>query len=248
MKGLYILLLFVLIYVTLRCNNILNYSNQIINNNDWLVIQYDNREFFESFHNIEEFNYSDFKKLVSINETYCKVNNFDYLFSSEIYDISPYWIKVKIIQDLINDPNSKYKGFIWIDTDAVIINKNIKSVINDKSFYIAPDHNRFNSNDMLNCGVFFVKNDSIGREIMNKWMEGYDPTKWHKIGNSWKSDGTWVDITYEQGYFNQVIYPKYVDSIEKVPWKYLQNDNPEDEETIITHFAAESKELIKKYY
>lgn len=251
MKELSILLLCVLIYVTLRYNNILNYSNQIINNNDWLVIQYDNREFFKFFHNIEEFSYSDYGKLVSINEKFCKENNFDYLFSSKNYDISPYWIKVKIIQDLINTPNLEYKGFIWLDTDAVIVNKNknvnIRSIINDKSFYIANDHARFGEG-MLNCGSFFVKNNSDGKKIMNEWMEGYDPSRWTKHGTKWETDGPWVGITYEQGYFNQIIYPKYINCIEKVPWKYLQNDNPEDEEAIITHFAWDSKELIKNYY
>ena len=251
MKEIYILVLLILIYIILRQYNILNYSNKIINKNDWLVVQYDNREFFEAFHNIEEFKYSDYKKLVNVNEKFCKENNYDYMFSSENYNISPYWIKVKIINDLINTPDSKYKGFIWLDTDAVIVNKNtrknIKSIISDKSFYIAPDHVKFTPN-MLNCGSFFVKNTPEGKELMNKWMDGYDPKRWSKNGSSWSTDGPWVGITYEQGYFNQVILPKYEDQIEILPWKYLQNDDPDDPETIITHFAGGYKETINKYY
>jgi hypothetical protein len=251
MKELGIILLIAIIYITLRQNNILNYSNTIINNNDWLVVQYDNREFFESFHNVEQFKNSDYNKLIKINEIFCVENKFDYLFSSKNYDISPYWIKVKIIQDLINDPKSTYKGFIWLDTDAVIVNinenKNIRTIINDKSFFIAHDHEKY-INNMLNCGSFFVKNDSDGRKIMNDWMDGYDPSRWTKTNSRWSTDGPWVGITYEQGYFNQVIYPKYIDSIEVLPWKYLQNDDPTDKETIITHFAALDKDLINKYY
>jgi hypothetical protein len=251
MKEIYILALFVLIYIILKQYDVSNYSNKIINNNDWLIVQYDNREFFESFNNVEHFSYSDYKKLVNVNEKYCKENNFDYLFSSENYNISPYWIKVKIIQDLINDPQSKYKGFIWLDTDAVIVNRNklhnIKSIINNKSFYISHDHEKFGEG-MLNCGSFFVKNDTTGREIMNSWMDGYDPKTWTFTDGKWNTDGPWVGITYEQGYFNQVIYPKYKNNIEEVPWKFLQNDDPLDEDTIITHFAWDAKNLINKYY
>jgi hypothetical protein len=152
---------------------------------------------------------------------------------------------------LINDPKSKYKGFIWLDTDAVIVNKNkinnIKTIINDKSFFISPDHEKFNPN-MLNCGSFFVKNNSIGKKIMNDWMDGYDPKRWFKSGTRWSTDGEWVGITYEQGYLNQVIYPKYINEFEVLPWKYLQNDDPTHEDTIVTHFAGGYKDLMNRFY
>jgi hypothetical protein len=45
---------------------------------------------------------------------------------------------------------------------------------------------------------------------MNDWMDGYDPKRWFKSGTRWSTDGEWVGITYEQGYLNQVIYPKYI--------------------------------------
>jgi hypothetical protein len=229
---------------------LLNYSNYIINNNDWLVVQYDNREFFEN--NIENFNYTDYLKIVKINELYCKQNNLDYLFSSDQYNISPYWVKVKIIHDLMNNSDIKYKGFIWLDTDAVIINNNklynINTITNmDKSFFISHDNPKYGKG-MLNCGIFIIKNNNIGKEIMNKWISGYDSSTWKLVNNRWSTTGPWVGITYEQGFFNQIIYPNYMNHIHELNWKLLQNNNPNDEEAIVSHFAFEDKKLINKYY
>jgi len=251
MKYIYILLIFAILYYIIRYKNILNYSNSIINNNEWLVVQYDNREFFNNI-NIEHFNNSDYLKIVKINESFCKENKLDYLFSSDEYDIPPFWIKVKIIHDLMNKPDTKYKGFIWLDTDAVIVNKNksynIISITNmKKSFFISHDHPRFGKG-MLNCGVFIVKNDDIGKEIMNKWMAGYDSSTWNKIGNKWITTGPWVGITYEQGFFNQKIYPDYQNNIHELNWKLLQNNDPTDKNAIVTHFAFENKDLINNFY
>ena len=67
-------------------------------NQKWLVIQYDDRDLTNHPYN----------KLININKEYCKLYNLDYKFISKGYDnYSPYWVKVKILHDFIN--NDKYK-------------------------------------------------------------------------------------------------------------------------------------------
>ena len=99
-------------------------------NNKYLVIQFDNRlEFFET---------SDLNKLTSLNKEYCRKHDLDYtLYASYNNNNLPvYWIKVKIIRDILNTEN-QYDAIIWLDTDAVFsMDKDICTLIKntDKSF------------------------------------------------------------------------------------------------------------------
>ena len=76
---LYIVLLYIfviILFVTYSYKNIDYYTNSIINNNDYLVLQYDNRDFFQNI--MEYFNPSDYHKLIKVNEEYCLNHNLGY--------------------------------------------------------------------------------------------------------------------------------------------------------------------------
>ena len=249
---LYIVLLYIfviILFVTYSYKNIDYYTNSIINNNDYLVLQYDNRDFFQNI--MEYFNPSDYHKLIKVNEEYCLNHNLDYMFlSSYDYDMPVYWMKVKIITDILNN-NSKYKGIIWLDSDAVFTNmdKSIRNVLdNNKSFYIATDPPEFNEKQ-LNAGTWIVKNNDIGIKIMNDWLNNYNSSFWIKKDDNWHTDMVWAGIAYEQGSFNSIIYPKYKDHIDVLKWNIFNNDTRSNKDAYISHYLGNpKKKLINKEY
>jgi len=239
----------ILLFVTYSyVNNLDYYTNSIINNNDYLVIQYDNRNFFQNV--IEYFNLSDYHKLIKVNEEYCLIHNLDYMFiSSYDYDMPVYWMKVKIITDMLNN-NSKYKGIIWLDSDAVFTNidKSIRDILNnDKSFYIATDPPKWGEK-VLNVGTWIVKNNNIGIKIMNDWLNNYNPSLWIKKDDNWHTDEKWAGIAYEQGTFNDIIYPKYKNDIQILSWDIFNNDTRSNKNAYISHYMVHVREKINKEY
>lgn len=238
----------IILFVTYSYESTDYYTNSIINNNDYLVLQYDNRDFFQNI--IEYFNPSDYHKLIKVNEEYCLNHNLDYMFiSSYDYDMPVYWMKVKIITDILNN-NSKYKGIIWLDSDAVFTNmdKSIRNILdNNKSFYIATDPPEYDDS-VLNAGTWIVKNNDIGIKIMNDWLNNYNSSFWIKKSNNWHTDGVWAGIAYEQGSFNSIIYPKYKDHIDVLKWNIFNNDSRSNKDAYISHYMFTKKELINKEY
>jgi hypothetical protein len=160
-----------------------------------------------------------------------------------------YWMKVKIITDILNN-NSKYKGIIWLDTDAVFtnMNKSIRDILNNNnSFYIGTDPPEYNQ-DVLCVGTWIVKNNDIGIKIMNDWLNNYNSSLWIKKDNNWHTDEEWAGIAYEQGTFNSIIYPKYKNDIQILPWDIFNNDTRSNKNAYISHYMGGKKESINKEY
>lgn len=248
MKSIFLFFMIILILlVTFKNYSIKMYNDIPIKHNNYLVVQFDNRDFFTNV--IELFINSDFNKLIKINKDYSKNHNLDYMYTKSYDNTIPvYWMKVKIITDLIN--NTDYKGIIWLDTDAVFTHEN-KSILdilnNDKSFYISTDPPEYNESALC-VGTWIVKNNNIGVKIMNDWMNSYDPSLWRLEKNNWITDTNWAGIAYEQGSFNQIIYPKYKNHIEVLRWDIFNNDNKYNENSYISHYMGPKKELINDYY
>jgi hypothetical protein len=245
-------------------------------NQKWLVIQYDDRDLTNHPYN----------KLVNINKEYCKLYNLDYTFINKGYDnYSPYWVKVKILHDYINDDKYKhYDGFIWIDTDAVFSNKdkNILSLTNDThSLYISPDTITYNLSTQLETdiydnnlklhhallftilnnfnniipiynplcvGVFLIKNNEIGKNIINEWWDTYNPDMWNKINGKWQTDGEWAGLDYEQGSFTTFIYPEFKKSIKVLHSSALADINYKHANSYVSHYMGSRKKFIDQHY
>lgn len=210
----------------------------------YAIVQYDNR------------NIDQYMKLMNINKKYCRDHNYDYIFSSDKYDMPVYWIKVKLVLDLLN--TNKYDGILWLDSDAVIYD--IKNPLDDiiipnKSMYICPDNHKFAEfTSLFNAGVWFVLNTNMGKMIMTKWMEYYN-----KIKNNWKLDangkyytnGKWAGSDYEQGSFvSDIMSDKNLSKyIEKMNYHILQavpSDIGKYSNIKTLHFAP-CKYLISTY-
>lgn len=137
---------------------------------------------------------------------YCQKWNYDYLnYTEKSIDISPYWYKVLLINNILN--TNKYDYVFWMDSDTIIKNLNIdiyRDILSkyDSDIYISPDNTKY---DICNAGLFVIKNSPIGKQFMIDWKNEYK-------GFCRKNNqllGKWALACYEQGQLNNLIIKKY---------------------------------------
>jgi hypothetical protein len=204
--------------------------------NKWLVLQYDDR-------NLEQ----DYKILMNRNKEYAKLHGYEYKFvKSGHKDIPPYWRKVELVKELL----PKYKGILWIDTDAVVfdMNKSLNSITRlSYSFYKSQDNWKF-PNHHFNAGVWLIKNTPEMNMLMADWSSLYKEKDWlQNSQHKWHTTGKWSNTTYEQGSFIDHIQPKYKKHIKRLPCNILQGcleDINTKNEPFIIHFMSRFKEHI----
>jgi hypothetical protein len=181
----------------------------------YLVLQYDNRQLTDlDMH------------LINQNIEYCNKHQYKHLFITQTFDLPPYWIKVYLINELLNSGN--YDGILWLDTDACIHDYSTKLediIIAGKTFYFSPDKPVWEISSIFNAGVFMVLNNSIGIGIMDEWMKCYNENVWRKNEtDKWVTTGDWAGDAYEQGSFCTHILPKYTDQVHVFEWNYFQSN------------------------
>ncbi len=215
----------------------------------WVILQYDNRNL--SY---------EFKQLVRVNRQYAERHGYDYIFDSKSYPIPPYWIKVKLTQDLLKemlpDGRPKYKGVMFIDTDAVIVKPEVTLdtlSTGDKDFFAAADINYDlypQDQSVFNAGIFIVKNTPKAHALFRDWMAVYDKVKdyWIFNGTTWHTNGNWAGPVYEQGAFVNEILPRHKDTIKLVDKyilqaQYVPQVEPIRPETFTIHFSHVRKNL-----
>ena len=203
-------------------HNRFNNSKTKKNKKTYLILQYDNR-------NIKP----QFKELMNINKKYCSLYGYDYILDTETYNLPPYWIKVMLADKLLK--TNKYKGILWIDTDAVINDFSISldSICcpNKSIYYSYEFFERYKvgtqelvSQYRFNSGVWFVLGDKIGKEIMNEWVKLYNPKDWTLKNKKWECiDCKWAGVEYEQGGFEKHIIPKYKKNCKQYKYSFFQS-------------------------
>ena len=201
----------------------------------WAIIQYDDRPLS-----------SDDKALMARNKYYCEKYGYEYIFlSTSKHNVPPYWQKVFIVKDYLN----KYKGILWLDSDATIFNMNIP--LDTFSTHAFSKSTNSAGNQIFNAGVWIVTNTPRGRRILNDWIHEYDKTAWKKEGEKWKTNNSWAGEKYEQGAFAYKIVPRYPKNIKTVNENVLQSTNMNDPDTFILHFynvnAEKIPAFLKKY-
>ncbi len=193
--------------------------------------------------------YQDYtKKINNLYFSKYKIDYHDFSNDNSFDDIPPWWRKVFFVNKIMNE---NYDYVIWMDKDVAFLNHNINlhSLLNyysdailltsnDPVFDIYSKHkyfiNKFGGYGKyhINAGFFVLKNNSVGKELLQSWLSYYNPEQWcnvktksdcklsHSFGN-WKTTGYWSQDTFEQGalcnlsknYYDQskiVIFPSYV--------------------------------------
>jgi hypothetical protein len=190
--------------------------------------------------------------LLNENKNICKNNNIEYLFFKNCYNNAPpYWDKIfeiKKIMDTRNDIDYIY----WLDSDAFLLNYNNNNF--QKFLHENDKYSILITNDMppwtakFNAGAFIIKNNNIGKEVINKWISYYNPNKWKYDNNvkKWTTQSQWAGDDYEQGSFIKNILEdkNYSEHIKVFPYNILNNNSciENTENTISVHLAGDHKQ------
>ncbi len=190
-------------------------------------------------------------KFMKSNEMICKQNDMEYIFlKKSLKPVPPYWAKVYEIHRLMNEKKD-IDYILWVDSDAFFVNFTKERLLNflnkykDYSFIGTPDIPPWT--EKFNAGVFVIKNDQIGKAMVDKWVTYYHKNVWNYNPETqkWKTDATWAGVEYEQGSFSTHILedPNFSKKIILIPYYYLNNHNCGDhqDETLLVHLAGAYK-------
>jgi len=100
--------------------------------------------------------------------------------------------------------------------------------------------------NQLCAGVFLVKNNKDGKNIINEWLSKYNSQNWRYNNNSWHTDGFFAGIEYEQGVFNTYIYPQFKKSIKVLHSSALSDINYKHPNSYVSHYMGTRKKFINQ--
>ena len=204
-----------------------------IKKNKILIISYDNRkkEKYIKLHN------QNIKKYV---EKY----DYKYIFYNKCNE-NNYWCKIYMVLDALQ--TDKYDYVMWMDSDTIIkdFNIDIGDVINmySSDIYVGSDNNP--KYDIINSGVFIIKNSDIGKNFLKDCVNFIPEVCINKDGSL---KGDWAASCYEQGTMNILIadnYSKYTTILKN---SLIFNYNVCLNEVFIMHLYASSPEYRKRCF
>jgi hypothetical protein len=198
--------------------------------NKILIISYDNRKDEKYIqlhnHNVQEYTKKYGHKYVFYNK--CNENN--------------YWCKVYMVLDALE--TNKYDYVIWMDSDTLIkdFDIDINDILNTYSsdIFVGSDNNP--KYDLINSGVFMIKNTDIGKQFLRDCIN-FIPEVCVKKDGSLK--GAWAASCYEQGTMNILIADKYSKYTTVLKNKLIFNYNVCSNEVFIMHLYASSPNYRK---
>jgi len=196
-------------------------------------------------------------RLKKYNSEYCKIRDYDFVFLEQhiLSDkYPPYWLKVKIVQELVE--SNQYDYVMWIDSDVAIYDRSIcieqLFEINPKVILIkSTDNDKWSST--FNAGVWIIKNCDQSKELLRDWMNLFPSDKWvSKIDRNkrnWFVVGPykWADESFEQGSgANLFRSEKYQNTILTLHWKILQAYKA-DKSTFTLHFPSDFRPFMHEF-
>jgi hypothetical protein len=191
---------------------------------------------------------------MSHNRTVCSSNNIEYINKKKSdFNSPPYWNKIFELQKIMNEKkNIDY--IFWVDSDAFFVNFDKNKIINflkknnKYSIIITKDMPPWNHN--FNAGVFIIKNNKMGKQIIDKWVSKYNKNRWSFDSSikEWKTEGNWGGDDYEQGAFITYLLKdeNLKPHIMVNPYYVLNNNNCLEnmDESFLVHLAGHHKKDI----
>jgi hypothetical protein len=171
---------------------------------------------------------------------YCDKWGYEYLHvKKNDTGISPYWYKVFLVYNLIK--TNKYDYVFWMDSDTIINHFNIdlgEDILNkyDSDIFVASDNIKY---DVVNAGLFIIKNSDIGRQFLDDWTKSYN--KMCERGDGGLR-GVWAMSCYEQGILNKLLIEKYSKNTTFLDGNIFQNNNSCFEDVFVMHHYGGKKE------
>jgi len=216
-----------------------------------------------------------------------------YLFVHDGLDMPPFWAKVQVmINTMSQHPECTF--LYWLDSDAVIRRPDWSEFVDVftsesscgqvcnggnktgpeqptytqghtmKSMVVSGEESNEGWGDAFNAGVWGVRNDATGRQILVDWMALYPPDVWYQDAdgswhchiqeNGWfTSDDQvcgWGGLQYEQATFKEKIQQQYWKQIARVRYSVLNYGGkmPSDgdtffdcgvaPDTLVSHFSG----------
>lgn len=172
----------------------------------------------------EKFSKKDYvKENYKIIQEYSKENKHEYLqIIDKEDDISPYWLRVKILKELLQ--KTKIGTLIaYFDADAIPIKREV-SIGSFIESLNSPSFDIFISQDpqiewdpsypgIFNTGVFIVRNTPRTKDFVDLWLSKYDNKKWSNTNSGWICRKNFIPClysgeNYEQGAFSE-LYKKF---------------------------------------
>lgn len=195
-----------------------------------LFITYDNRpdEKYIKLHNqnMKEYSKKYGHKYIFYNK--CNENN--------------YWCKVYMVLDALE--TNKYDYVIWMDSDTLIkdFDMDINKILNSYSSDILIGSDNNPKYDLINSGVFIIKNTDIGIQFLRDCIN-YIPEVCIRKNGSLK--GEWAASCYEQGTMNILIADQYAKYTTVLKNLLIFNYNVCSDEVFIMHLYASSPNYRK---
>lgn len=202
------------------------------------------------------------KENFNILQSYSTKNNHEYI---QIIDkenkISPYWLRVKILKELL-EKTKEGSLIAYFDADAIPIHNEISIDSFIKSLN-SPSFDIFISQDpqldwdpsypgIFNTGVFIVRNTTRTKEFVDKWFSKYDNKKWTRTNSGWICRKNFIPCLYsgkeyEQGAFSELYGNLGKNLIKPLNSRTLACDK-QDDKCFVMHLMGDTDELrFKKF-
>jgi hypothetical protein len=217
----------------LAIENISNIKNNI-NNIKMIILSFDNRKTIDY---IEDHN----KNI----KNYCNNwKNIDYQYT-DFCNKNVYWNKLYLVLEKLLTNN--YEFVMWMDTDSMFVNQDIDIrnilLLFNSDIFISHDNGYANSENVLNAGVFIIKNSINGINFLKESISYFEDSKCLNDDNSLK--GVYAARCYEQGTINDLIFNKYYKYTTILSTDIILNTSLCNEKSFILHKYGGNKHVIK---
>ena len=215
-------------YQSKKINELVNNNmlkNPIKRKNKILFITYDNRYQLKyvSIHND------------NLNK-YVKKYNYEYIFYKTC-NKNVYWCKIYFVLDVLKTNNYDY--VVWLDSDTIIKKFDIDfgDILNmfSSDIFVGSDNN--STYNLINSGVFAIKNSIIGLNFLNDCINNINSDCMNFDGTL---KGKWAASCYEQGVMNILIIDKYFNNTTILTNSIIFNYNVCSNDVFIMHLYASS--------
>lgn len=191
-----------------------------------------------------------------VNQLYCERNGYQFVTAASGYDnIPPFWVKTWFVYDqMLQHPDTEF--IVWMDSDAVVASHDylLEQVIDlsdlSKIFWVSYDpsitvHWLIYKRKTVNSGVFVIRNNEMGRQLMQDWKNMFKKEQWTLKDGKWSCNGYYSGRKYEQGALNRLLTrnTRWKEKTSFLPPGYFADDRPGTTPYYIYHLMGQTNQI-----